>query len=173
MTEMAPAIAALFGIGLVTMWQDYRRGGWRGWLLPLALVATVAEQIYLLNAYPTWSSWMVPIIVVLSIIAVVVLVGARIAPRLRVKAPGARFLLPALAAGVLALMIAPTVWARAPILLSKQGDTLVAGPPQTGDFGGNFGGGGRNNGTANANTILLDYLAANQLHPNFLSAAPI
>src|SRR3989440_7207561 len=82
MTEMAPAIAALFGIGLVTMWQDYRRGGWRGWLLPLALIATVAEQIYLLNAYPTWSSWMVPIIVVLSIIAVVVLVGARLAPRL-------------------------------------------------------------------------------------------
>src|SRR5713101_1504540 len=80
-TVMAPAIAALFGIGVVTMWQDYRRGGWRGWLLPVALVATVAEQIYLLNAYPTWSSWMVPIIVVLSIIAVVVLVGARIAPR--------------------------------------------------------------------------------------------
>ena len=44
MTEMAPAIAALFGIGLVTMWQDYQRDGWRGWLLPLALVATVADH---------------------------------------------------------------------------------------------------------------------------------
>ena len=172
MTVMAPSIAALFGIGLVTMWQDYRRGGWRGWLLPLALVATVAEQIYLLNAYPTWSSWMVPIIVVLSIIAVVVLVGARIAPRLRVKAPGARFLLPALAAGVLALLLAPTVWAITPILLSKQGDTLVAGPPQTGDFGGNFGGGGRNNGTANANTMLINYLEANQGNTKFLVAVP-
>ena len=32
MTEMAPAIAALFGIGLVVMWQDYRR--W--WLERLA-----------------------------------------------------------------------------------------------------------------------------------------
>ena len=172
MTEMAPAIAALFGIGLVIMWKDYRRGGWRGWLLPLALVATVAEQIYLLNAYPTWSSWMVPIIVVLSLVAVVVLVGARLAPRLHVKAPGARFLLPALAAGVLALMIAPTVWAITPILLSKQGDTLVAGPPQTGDFGGNFGGGGRNNGTANANTMLINYLEANQGNTKFLVAVP-
>jgi 4-amino-4-deoxy-L-arabinose transferase-like glycosyltransferase len=172
MTVMAPSIAALFGIGLVTMWQDYRRDGWRGWLLPLALVATVAEQIYLLNAYPTWSSWMVPIIVVLSLVAVVVLVGARLAPRLRVKAPGARFLLPALAAGVLALMLAPTVWAITPILLSKQGDTLVAGPPQTGDFGGNFGGGGRNNGTANANTMLINYLEANQGNTKFLVAVP-
>ncbi|MDQ2888418.1 MAG: glycosyltransferase family 39 protein, partial [Chloroflexota bacterium] len=34
MTEMAPAIAALFGIGLVTMWKDFQNGGWRGWLLP-------------------------------------------------------------------------------------------------------------------------------------------
>jgi 4-amino-4-deoxy-L-arabinose transferase-like glycosyltransferase len=168
MTVMAPSIAALFGIGLVTMWQDYRRDGWRGWLLPLALVATVAEQIYLLNAYPTWSSWMAPIIVVLSIVAVVVLVGARLAPRLRVKAPGARFLLPALAAGVLALMLAPTVWAITPILLSKQGDTLVAGPTQTGDFGG----GGRNNGTANANTMLINYLEANQGNTKFLVAVP-
>jgi 4-amino-4-deoxy-L-arabinose transferase-like glycosyltransferase len=187
MTVMAPSIAALFGIGLVTMWQDYRRGGWRGWLLPLALVATVAEQIYLLNAYPTWSSWMVPIIVVLSIIAVVVLVGARLAPRLRDRGAiseswktsinsfatsGTRFLLPALAVGLLALMLAPTVWAITPILLSKQGDTLVAGPPQTGDFGGNFGGGGRNNGTANANTMLINYLEANQGNTKFLVAVP-
>jgi 4-amino-4-deoxy-L-arabinose transferase-like glycosyltransferase len=30
LTGMSPAIAALFGIGIVTMWRDYRRGGWRG-----------------------------------------------------------------------------------------------------------------------------------------------
>lgn len=40
---MAPAIAALYGIGLVVMWQNYRDGGWRGWLLPLALLLTAAE----------------------------------------------------------------------------------------------------------------------------------
>jgi 4-amino-4-deoxy-L-arabinose transferase-like glycosyltransferase len=172
LTEMAPAVAALFGIGLVIMWKDFRNGGWRGWLLPLALVATVAEQVYLLSTYPIWSRWMVPIIVVLSIVAVVVLVGARIAPRLRVKAPGTRFLVPALAAGVLALMLAPTVWAITPILLSKQADTLVAGPPQTGDFGGNFGRGGGNPGAANANAKLISYLEANQGHTKFLVAVP-
>ena len=168
MTEMAPAIAAPFGIGLVIMWKDFRKGGWRGWLLPLALVATVAEQVYLLNGYPTWSSWMVPIIAVLSIVAVVVLVGARLAPHLHVKAPGTRFLLAALVAGVLVLMLAPTVWAITPILLSKQADTLVAGPPQT----GNFGGGGRTNGTATADTMLIHYLEANQGTTKFLVAVP-
>ena len=61
MTEMAPAIAALFGIGLVTMWQDYRRPGWRGWLLPFALIATAAEQIYILKSYPTWNQILIPL----------------------------------------------------------------------------------------------------------------
>jgi len=169
MTEMAPAIAALFGIGLVTMWKDFQNGGWRGWLLPLALVATLAEQIYLLNSYPTWSSWMVPIMVVLSIVALVALVGARLAPRLRLKAPSSRILLPALGVGVLALMLAPTVWSITPILLSKQGDTLVAGPPQTEGFGG---GGGRNGGTASSNAQLINYLEANQGNAKFLVAVP-
>ncbi len=77
MTMMAPAIAALFGIGLVTMWQDYRRGGWRGWLLPLALIATVAEQLYILTSYPAWGQVLIPIMVVLCVIAVGVLVSAR------------------------------------------------------------------------------------------------
>src|SRR5438128_1471570 len=92
MTEMAPAIAALFGIGLVTMWQDYRRPGWRGWLLPLALIATVAEQIYILSSYPTWGQWMIPLMVVLCVLAVGVLLCARIAPRLHLRAPARRVL---------------------------------------------------------------------------------
>src|SRR5438105_2848534 len=141
MTEMAPAIAALFGIGLVTMWQDYRRPGWRGWLLPLALIATVAEQVYILTSYPAWGQWMIPLMVVLCVLAVGVLLSARVAPRLRLKAPSTRFLVPALGAGVLALMLAPTVWAGIPILTRTRADTLVAGPSQRNGIGGNFAGG--------------------------------
>ena len=116
MTEMAPAICALFGIGLVVMWKDYRRPGWRGWLLPIALIVTVAEQIHILTHYPAWGQWLIPLMVVLCIIAVVVLVSARLAPRIGVKGPGARYLLPALGVGVLALMLAPTVWAAIPVI---------------------------------------------------------
>ena len=169
-TEMAPAIAALFGIGLVTMWQDYRRAGWRGWLLPLALLATVAEQVYILTSYPAWGQWMIPLMVVLCILAVGALVSARIAPRLRVKAPSTRFLVPALGAGVLALMLAPTVWAAIPVLQGTQADLLVAGPIQTDGFGGNFGGGRNEN--ASANSALIRYLEANQGNTKFLVATP-
>jgi 4-amino-4-deoxy-L-arabinose transferase-like glycosyltransferase len=170
MTEMAPAIAALFGIGLVTMWQDYRRGGWRGWLLPLALIATAAEQIHILTSYPTWSQWLTPLIVVLCVLAVGWLVSALMAPRIRVKAPSVRTLLPALGVGVLALLITPTVWAAIPILQHTESDAALAGPAQRDGFGGNFGGG--RDGRASVDQALIRYLEANQGNATFLVATP-
>src|SRR5205814_5016602 len=114
--------------------------------------------------------WMIPVMSVLTVLAVVILVTARVAPRLRVKAPSTRFLLPAVGAGVLALSLAPTVWAITPILQSKQADTLVAGPAQTDGFGSTFGGGGSNND--NGNSVLIHYLEANQGTTTFLVAVP-
>ncbi len=177
LTEMAPAIAALVGIGIVIMWQDYRRSGWRGWLLPLAIVATAVEQVYLLSNYPTWGQWMIPLIVVLSIIAVVVLVGARVAPNIRVKAPNVHFLLPALGIGILSLMFAPTVWAAIPVIQDTTAQLPVAGPAQVDAFagnpgrerglrGGNFGG----DGNATANTQLIHYLETRQGNATYLVA---
>ncbi len=171
MTEMAPAIAALFGIGLVTMWQDFRRPGWRGWLLPFALLATAAEQIYILQSYPTWSQVLVPLIAVLCIIAAAVLIVARVAPFIKATAPGTRFLVPALIAGILALMLAPTVWAAIPVIQGTQADLLVAGPTQTGDGGSNFAV-GRGGDTTNSNAALIRYLEANQGTTKFLVAVP-
>jgi 4-amino-4-deoxy-L-arabinose transferase-like glycosyltransferase len=170
LTEMAPAICALFGIGLVIMWQDYRRPGWRGWLLPIAIVATVAEQIHILTHYPEWGQWMIPLMVVLGAIAVAVLVGARIAPRIGVKAPRARYLLPALGIGVVALMLAPTVWAAVPVIQNTTAQLPVAGPSQANGFAGNFGGGRGDN--ASTNQALVSFLEANQGHATYLVATP-
>jgi 4-amino-4-deoxy-L-arabinose transferase-like glycosyltransferase len=167
MTLMAPAIAALFGIGLVTMWQDFRRGGWRSWLLPIALIVTIAEQIYILTAYPTWGQVLIPILVVLGVIALGALLSVRIAPLLKLKALKTRFILLAISLGVLALMITPTVWAAIPVLTSTQADTLVAGPSQTAGFGGNFGGGQDENAS---NSALIRYLEAHQGSAKYLVA---
>jgi 4-amino-4-deoxy-L-arabinose transferase-like glycosyltransferase len=170
LTEMAPAIAALVGIGIVVMWQDFRRSGWRGWLLPLALIATVAEQIYLLQNYPTWGRWLIPLMLVLCAIAVIVLVTARIAPYIHVKAPNARVLISALIAGMLALMLTPTIWGAIPVIQDTTAQLPVAGPSQTGNFarGGNFGGNTNNN----VNMSLIRYLEANQGNATYLVATP-
>jgi 4-amino-4-deoxy-L-arabinose transferase-like glycosyltransferase len=141
LTVMAPAIAALCGIGLVTMWRDYRREDWRGWLLPLALIATAAEQVYILTMYPEWGRWMIPLIIVLCVLAVGILLGARLAPHFRAQARNSplyrrtHFLLPALVIGVVALMFSPTLWAAIPILQGTESDLPLAGPAQQGGPG--------------------------------------
>nr|MBA2680673.1 glycosyltransferase family 39 protein [Ktedonobacteraceae bacterium] len=176
MTEMAPAIAALFGIGLVVMWQDYRRGGWKGWLLPLAVAVTIAEQIYVLTAYPTWARLLIPILAVLGALAVIALVVIKIAPRFKTDVPARasnirrRLPLPALSIGVLALMITPILWAAIPIFQDTQADQLTAGPVQAEGFGG--GNAGARNQASNGTAKLVSYLEANQGNAKFLVAVP-
>ncbi len=164
LTEMAPAIAALCGIGIVTMWQDYQRSGWRGWLLSLALIATALEQIYILNNYPTWGQWLIPVIVVLCILGLAVLIILRLISHTAFNRGHVRFLLPALSIAILSLMIAPAVWAGIPVLQNVQAQLPVAGPSQQGNFGGNRG--------ASVNTKLVSYLEANQGKATFLVATP-
>jgi len=48
LTMLAPPTAALAGIGLVAMGEMYKEGGWKSWLLPLALLANGAVQMLIL-----------------------------------------------------------------------------------------------------------------------------
>jgi len=128
LTVMAPAIAALCGIGVVTMWQDYRRPGWRGWLLPLALIATTAEQVYILTGYPAWGRWMIPLLCILCLLAVGVLIGARLPLRFTRNEGITRMLMPALALGLVTLLLGPTLWAAIPIFRGTESDLPLAGP---------------------------------------------
>src|SRR5258708_36615740 len=109
-----------------------------------------------------------PIIVVLRHIALGVLISARLAPRIGLKAPKARILLPALSVGVLALMLTPTVWAAIPVTQGTQADLLVAGPIQGNNFGGNFGGG--RDQKASVEPAPVRYLEAPHSKAKFLCA---
>src|SRR5215216_6127159 len=77
---LAPAVAALVGAGVVALWDDYRRSGWRGWLLPLTLVGVASLQLYILALYPDWSHWLTPTIVILCLAAAASLVVTRPTP---------------------------------------------------------------------------------------------
>ena len=132
LTVMAPALAAFSGIGLVVMWQDYRRGGWRGWLLPVSLLLTAAEQVVILTSYPTWGQWMIPLLTIPCLLVAGMLISARLPVRLPGKEQVARFLLPTLAVGLVALVLAPTIWAAIPILQGTEADLPLAGPVEEG-----------------------------------------
>jgi 4-amino-4-deoxy-L-arabinose transferase-like glycosyltransferase len=165
LTVMAPAIAALSGIGLVVMWRDYRRRGWRGWLLPLALLLTAAEQVVILNNYPTWGQWMIPLLLIPCLLAAGVLISVRLAQRWTGKVTTARVLGPALAVGVVALLLAPTIWAAIPILQGTESNIPLAGPAQ-------LSGGPPVQGTS-VGPALIRYLEARRGHARVLVVTDI
>lgn len=175
LTEMAPAIAALFGIGTVIMWHDYRLPGWRGWLLPLAIIATALEQIHILSSYPFWSVWLTPAIAIPCIGGAVVLIVFRAIQGIEVSRNQRYFLVSVLSIAILGLMTTPTIWAAIPVIQNTQAQLPVAGPTQQGDFGnpGGPNGGpppGGPNGEASADTTLIKYLKAHQGNAKFLVA---
>lgn len=162
LSTFAPAICALFGIGVVVMWQDYRRSGWRGWLLPLALLLTAAEQIHIIMSNPSWGAWLIPVIAIACAIAAIVLIVARLIPQLR---GNSRILVPALCLGLMALMLTSAIWSAVPAIENIASDLPVAGPSQQGSFGG-FG------GSNTTNTALISYLESHQGSATYLVAVP-
>jgi 4-amino-4-deoxy-L-arabinose transferase-like glycosyltransferase len=192
LSMLAPAICALTGIGIVTMWDDYRRGGWRRWLLPVALVGTATIQALVLAAYPDWSSKLTPAIVGICILAAVALVVGVARPRWPLDS---RLLV---AVAMLALLLAPAFWSGLSLAQGNGGTLPSAGPsPATSnssfagtfpDFpggtrpegfpGGTFPGGNkpgrftRGGGLDSSTTDarMISYLEANQGQTKFLVA---
>jgi 4-amino-4-deoxy-L-arabinose transferase-like glycosyltransferase len=162
MTVFAPAICALFGIGIVVMWKDYRRRGWRGWLLPLAILAAAGEQIYIITDDPAWGAWLIPVIAIACGLVVIALVVARLIPRLNLNN---RVLVPVFSLAIAALLLTPAIWSAVPAMQNSEADLPTAGPNQQGRFAG-FG------GSNTVDTQLISYLEANQGNTKYLVAVP-
>lgn len=124
---IAPGIAALLGAGLVAMWEDYRRPGRKGWLLPLAVLLTAAVETTFLAYWPDWSRWLTPLILSLSILAAIALLILRFTGRPSARY-ASRFRLAFAALGMTALLLAPIGWSLTPILYGGDSGLPYAGP---------------------------------------------
>jgi 4-amino-4-deoxy-L-arabinose transferase-like glycosyltransferase len=125
LTMLAPAICALSSIGVLALWRDYRRPGWRGWLLPSALVATAVVQAMILSSFSVWSAWITPIVVGWCLIAALILTVARLELPLGIPAP---FRVLALMLGMFTLLIAPIVWDAVTLQQVPNAAFPLAGP---------------------------------------------
>jgi 4-amino-4-deoxy-L-arabinose transferase-like glycosyltransferase len=176
---LAPAVAALVGIGTVALWRDYRSPGWRGWILPLMLVGMAAVQGYILWDYEGWPLWLAPVISGLCLVAAVVLALLRLRPPFRADAYAAG----AVTAGMLALLVAPTAWAAYDALavggfggLPAAGPRPVeaeggpGGPPGPPGGPGGGGPGGPGGPGRDADPTLVEYLQANRGDAGYLVA---
>ncbi len=155
-TMLAPGLMALVGIGIALLWRAWQRPGTRaqllrgglGWALPLVLIGTVAVQAHILASYTTWAARLNPVIYGLSIAAAVLFVVARLLilgrGTVAVRARGAGRV--ALAAGLAAVLLTPTVWSAISVQAASNGGNSsmpAAGPAGGGGLSGfgNFGGG--------------------------------
>ncbi len=175
MTEMAPGLSALVGIGVATMWNDYRGASWRGWLLPIALVITAATQVYMLNSYPAWSQLLSPLIWGFTALAVIALLLFRVVPRMRMNTLMMRIAGIAVGVGLFALLAAPTLWSSYSVFRNTESSAPSAGPSANGSTNGVFNFGqvrGGQNGLTQTNAVLISYLEANQGNTKFLVATP-
>ncbi|HEY0755632.1 MAG TPA: hypothetical protein VGD98_16865 [Ktedonobacteraceae bacterium] len=146
------------------MWQDYRRAGWRGWLLPIAIVLTALEQIHIILSNPAWGSWLVPTIAITCGVAALVLFIARLLPRVHILR---RLLLPAVTLALIGLLLTSAIGSAVPALTNSAADLPTAGPTTSGIGGGNFSAGGTNNGV-NVDTALISYLEAHRGNAKYL-----
>ena len=123
---LAPAVAALFGAGIVALWQERRRGRWGWLLLPAALGLTAAVQAGILAEYPDWRRWLVPLVGGLCAAAVIGLGAMRRAGRRAwIRRAGTALA----AAGVLGLLVTPAVWSVYTAWNAPVGGLPSAGPP--------------------------------------------
>ena len=158
MVTMAPAIAALCGIGLVAAWGEYVRRSsrltWQPWALPVALVGTAAAQAYILRDYPDWSRPITPVLLILAVLAAAVLIAAQLGIRFGGQL-ALRLWTPLVAAvGAVALLIAPVAWSLDTAAAGDGGLTPLAGPSAPRDASG-FGGFARIPDADNPQTAAL------------------
>ncbi|MFI9836037.1 ArnT family glycosyltransferase [Nonomuraea sp. NPDC051941] len=139
-TAMAPAVAALCGLGGVAMWQEYRRSRTWAWVLPLAVALTGGWSFVVLRRTPDWAPWLAWVVLGATLAAVVVLVLARVRAQVTVRIAAL-----ALAATVVAGLAGPAAYAVTPLGSQVNGTNPTAGPNAGqmgfGRMGGQFPGG--------------------------------
>jgi len=174
LATIAPPLAALVGIGAVAMYEAYRGGGIKGWLLPAAILVTgIIQMIFLLYT----ADWSGPLTVVIGCGAVIL---AIVLLYLKARTLAGVGMLPKLvAAGAIALLfIAPFIWACTPLMYGS-GNLPTAGPRQSGQ-GGDMGGsgihGGMNSmpgGISEGSTAgLATYLLSHTTNETWIVAEP-
>ena len=131
LSTMAPALAALAGIGLASLWDYYRREGLSKLLLPAALLITAVWELYIQASalgwtfvvQVDWSGNLLGRLHVVLIAGTIVAVLGLLLISLKHASNRASHALAAgaLATGIIALLAVPAAWTLSSVLLPGQG----------------------------------------------------
>nr|WP_209701910.1 glycosyltransferase family 39 protein [Clostridium algifaecis] len=171
LTTMAPSIAALTGIGLSAMYEFYKKGESKSWILPIALIANGCAEMLILSYNYNRSNGYRIIILVTGILCIVSSIILCMVNLTRIKRESSykgnttalsKVLISAAFTGVL---IAPTVWSFTPMFYKMNGSSPSAGLELASSNEQ------RNSGTGN-NSKLIKFLENNKTNEKYLVAVP-
>jgi 4-amino-4-deoxy-L-arabinose transferase-like glycosyltransferase len=183
LAAMAPPVCALAAIGVIRLWGWYRGGGRRVLALPLALLAVLVWQTYIVHGYlvsqpsnPAATGAtplggapialqhdLMAVSAAATLLAVVGLLLTRKLRRFR-GCSGA-----ALGAGLLAMIVTPAAWALGSMQAGANA-TLPSAEPLRARGGSNFARGRMRSGGVAADPQLVLYLNAHYRDERFLLA---
>ena len=138
---LAPAIAALVGMGGAMLWQNRQRMVARG-LGAVAIVGTAVWAFVLLDRSPSYDAWLRPVILVAGALAGAALLLAPALPRYT-----RHLTMAAVGLGLVASLSGPVAYTVTTLRTAHTGGTPSAGPTVS---GGGFGGGGFTGGGTGA-----------------------
>jgi len=125
LTMLAPPIAALAGIGIVYLWELYKEGGWKSWILPIAFILDGLVQLLVLSYYYDTSSITKILMITLSILCFVssitlIIVNLKKNENTKLKKN-------LVITAVIGLLITPTVWSGVTMFYPVNGSMPSAG----------------------------------------------
>ncbi len=159
MIMLAPAIAALVGIGLPAIWRQFwaKRNHWTLALLPLAILVTSGLQAWYVYSYYPWLSW---ILLLAGATAVALLLIGKFSNLKKKLVPSI------LVSSTIAMVIAPAWWSLTPTLSGESAAIPYASPSLLSTGGSQAGG----LGSETVNSGLLSYLQKHQGSATYLFA---
>ncbi|MDD3223143.1 MAG: glycosyltransferase family 39 protein [Clostridium sp.] len=172
LTTMAPAIAALTGIGLDAMWKLYSKGEWKKWILPFAFVINgIVEMSMLYYNYKKSYDYKITFVV-----TVVLCIGASISLIIRIvfgknnnfelgKKSARKLNTVFVAAAFIGILTAPTVWSFATLFYPMNSSSPSAGLELASS---------KENRSFNnsSNEKLIQFLQKNKKNKKYLVAVP-
>ena len=125
LTMLAPPIAALCGIGIISMWELYKKGGWKSWILPAALIVDGLVQLLILSYFYKTSKitkYLMITMAILCFVSSIILIIVKLTKNENMKLKKNLLI-----TAVVGLLITPTVWSGVTMFYSVNGSMPSAG----------------------------------------------
>jgi len=164
LTMLAPPIAALAGIGIISMWELYKEDGVKSWILPVALIIDGLIQLLILSYFYNTSSTTKILMIVLSVLCFVssiILIILKI-----MKNENTNLKKSLVATALIGLLITPIVWSGTTMFYEMSGTFPAAGLSLiSSKTKGNFNMGTFNN---SSNTKLISFLKSHKTTEKYI-----